>query len=503
MFKKGGYTLTGQTLNSVLDHPKIQMELDERSRILESLKYYKGKYGKLTYTSTKGKVAERPYSTINMSKKVASEYAKVIFNEQAEITIDIPSADWVNKVLENNDFKKKFTEYLEPGMALGGLVVRPYYDGGSKGIKFSWALADAFYPLQSNTNNISEGALSFLYTETINGTVYYFTLLEFHEWRNGEYIITNELYKSEFANETGSRVPLDELHPDMQETSTLENLSRPIFSYLKTAGFNNLNPLSVLGLGVCDNCKNTLDRINKTYDQFNREIDKGKRKIAAPESLLKGVPNQYTGEIDLILDEEEDLFQIISGVNSDEYKVQDLTSEIRAEAYIKTINHHLKTLEMETGLSTGTFTFNGDTVRSTKTATEVVSEQSQTFQSRNMQITQVEKFIKELIISICELGRATVNEDGVKVYDGEIPTADQIGINFDDGVFIDKEAERAYYMSLGGAGYLPGYYILSKLLDLPKEEAKKLYREAQGDTIDKMVPGSFKNDPLPPVTEEE
>ena len=43
----------------------------------------------------------------------------------------------------------------------------------------------------------------------------------------------------------------------------------------------------------------------------------------------------------------------------DEMKYQDITQNIRAEQYITSINKFLSTLEMQVGLSTGTFYFDG------------------------------------------------------------------------------------------------------------------------------------------------
>lgn len=483
-----------EQLNSILDHPKIAMEQAEYTRIQDSLKRYRGESEKTSYLSSSGVRQERVKSTVNMLKKVAYEYAKVMFNEQADISVDVEMSDWIDHVLEHNDFKKNFSKYLEPGMGLGGLSVRPYFDPISKEIEFSWALADAFYPLQSNTNNISECALSFRTIRTEGKTTYYYTLLEFHEWINGVYTITNELYKSEQSNIVGVRVSLDELYDDLQEVATVENVSRPLFAYLKTAGFNNISPYSPLGLGICDNCKQTLDRINRVYDEFDMEIKRGKRRIAVPETLLKGSPDQKTGQVRMFLDDQEDVYQVIPGANQDDYAVKDLTLDIRATEYIAAINYHLKTLEMETGLSNGTFTFEGSTIRSTKTATEIVSEQSQTYQSRNMQINEVEKFIKELIITICELGKA------YNVYSGDIPTAEQIGIDFDDGVFIDKEAQKNFYTSMKAAGLLPGYYVLQKVLNLPEAEAVKLFKEAQTGIVEEIA--SKTNDPNIDIQEE-
>lgn len=489
LFRKGAANIgIVQRLDSVLDHPKISMDPNEYIRIQDSLRRYEDDYDKIKFRNSNKVFKERDLSSINMMKKVANQYATVVFNEQCEINIEGEAADFISGVFEHNDFKKNFSKYLEPMFALGGLACRPYLDKGSNQIEFSWALADAFYPLQSNTNNISEGAFTFRSTTIENKKPIYYTLLEFHEWIEGRYVITNELYRSEQSDIVGTKVPVTDLYPDLEESTPLVYLSRPLFAYLKPSGFNNINPYSPLGLGVCDNCKRTLDRINRSYDEFDQEIRRGRRRIAASEMLLNSRVDEK-GQVRQFFDDEEDTFQIIPGSNMDDYTIKDLTTSIRTTEYVAAINHHLKTLEMETALSSGTFNFDRTGSLSTKTATEVVSENSQTYQTRAMQITEVEKFIKELVISVCELGKA------LKLYSGTIPNFNEVEIDFKDGAFTSTSEKLTFYQQLITLGY-PVNKAFEKILNLPEDEALELYQLGLRQSADKLS-GMISNAGLP------
>jgi A118 family predicted phage portal protein len=287
----------------------------------------------------------------------------------------------------------------------------------------------------------------------------------------------------------GSQVNLSLLYDDLEPQSTFNTgvLSRPLFAYLKTSGFNNISPYSPLGLGVCDNCKKTLDRINRTFDEFNEEIRRGKRRIAASEMLLKS--RVENGQVKMYFDDDEDTFQIIPGANMDDYTIKDLTSDIRTTEYVAAINHHLRTLEMETNLSSGTFSFDSSGKLSTKTATEVVSENSQTYQTRSMQITNVEKFVKELVVTVCELGKS------LNVYDGSIPSFDDVGVNFDDGAFTSTSEKLTFYQQLITLGY-PVNKAFEKILNLPEDEALELYQLGLRQSADKLS-GMMSNAGLP------
>lgn len=489
LFRKGAANIgIVQRLDSVLDHPKISMDPNEYIRIQDSLRRYEDDYDKIKFRNSNKVFKERDLSSINMMKKVANQYATVVFNEQCEINIEGEAADFISGVFEHNDFKKNFSKYLEPMFALGGLACRPYLDKGSNQIEFSWALADAFYPLQSNTNNISEGAFTFRSSTIENKKPIYYTLLEFHEWIDGRYVITNELYRSERSDIVGTKVPVTDLYPDLEESTPLIYLSRPLFAYLKPSGFNNINPYSPLGLGVCDNCKRTLDRINRSYDEFDQEIRRGRRRIAASEMLLNSRVDEK-GQVRQFFDDEEDTFQIIPGSNMDDYTIKDLTTSIRTTEYVAAINHHLKTLEMETALSSGTFNFDRTGSLSTKTATEVVSENSQTYQTRAMQITEVEKFIKELVISVCELGKA------LKLYSGTIPKFNEVEIDFKDGAFTSTSEKLTFYQQLITLGY-PVNKAFEKILNLPEDEAMELYQLGLRQRADKLS-GMMSNAGLP------
>lgn len=473
-FKKGGYTLTGQTLKSINDHVKINIDPNELARIERNFREYGGNYPKVEYINSMGHKQERDYMYLNMIKTSSNHLAGLVFNEECEIEIEDKTAnDFIKHVFEHNDFKKKLSEYLEPMFATGGLAVRPYVDVETGEVEFSWALANAFYPLKSNSNGISEGVIKSVTTKIEKDKTFYYTLLEFHEWKNQLYVITNELYKSDNKNEIGKLIPLNEIYEGLPEQVELPNFSRPIFNYVKPAGFNNINPHSPLGLGITDNCKPTLKQINDTYDQFNWEIEMGQRTVFVSDHMLQTLPSEDGLPPEQIFDPNVNVFKKMR-MSQDEEFVKDVTSDIRAEQYIQTINHHMKTLEMDLKLSVGTFSFDG---KSVKTATEVVSENSLTYRTRNDHVSAVEKFIKGLIVSTLELAKS------YKLYNGVIPTFEQIGVDFDDGVFQDRSALLKFYGQAKLFGFIPTTEAIMRIFKVPKETAEEWMKEILTDQV--------------------
>lgn len=480
LFKKGGYALTEPTLRTINDHPKINIDPNELRRIEQNFKEYKGDYPKIKYHNSSGDLKSRNYMTINMVKLSSELLSGLVFNEQCEIVVSdnrdkkektkntYESADdFIQHVFEHNDFKKNLARYLDPMFATGGLTVRPYVNTENNEIEFSWALANAFYPLRSNSNGISEGVMKSVTTKIEQGKEAHYTHLEFHEWEKETYVITNELYKSESKGEVGKRVPLNELHEDLEEVATFENFTRTNFNYVKPFGFNNVNPHSPLGLGVTDNSKDTLKQINDAFDQFSWEIRMGQRTVFVSDHMLSTLPDESGKPPKQVFDPDVNVFKSMR-TNGNEELVKDVTNDIRTDQYTAAINQSLKNLEMELKLSVGTFSFDG---RSMKTATEVVSENDLTYRTRNNHVYEVEKFIKGLVVSTLELAKA------YKLFDGEIPTFEHIGVDFDDGVFQDRAALLRFYGQAKQFGFIPTVEAIQRIFRVPEETAEEWFEE--------------------------
>lgn len=490
LFKRGGGALSGQVLKSINDHPKINIDPKELARIERNLKQYQGEYPQVEYINSHGQLQERDYMTLNLRKLSADVLSGLVFNEQCEIAISdakdeekkdnsYKSAhEFIEHVFEHNKFKKNLSDYLEPMFALGGLTVRPYVDIETGEIEFSWALANAFYPLRSNSNGISEGVMKSVTTKIEKNKTIYYTLLEFHEWEKDEegnslYVITNELYKSENSSEIGKQISLDEIYEGLKEKTYIQGLTRPLFNYLKPSGFNNINPHSPLGLGIADNAVPTLKKINDTYDQFWWEIKMGQRTVFVDDSMLNTLPDESGRPPKQVFDPDVNVYKSIRMGDGKE-PVKDVTNDIRTEQYISAINQSLRTLEMELKLSVGTFSFDG---RSMKTATEIVSENDLTYRTRNDHVYEVEQFIKGLVVSVLELAKA------FELFNGEIPTFEHIGVDFDDGVFQDRSALLRFYGQAKTYGFIPTVEVIKRLFKVPKETAEEWVKEILADQV--------------------
>ncbi|WP_347111430.1 phage portal protein [Streptococcus salivarius] len=486
-FNRGRYQMETANLNSILDHPKVAVTQAEFSRIQHNISYYQSKFDDVEYTNTDGDRKHRKLHHLPIARTAAKKIASLVYNEQAEISADDDTLnDFLNDMLGNDRFNKNFERYLESCLALGGLAMRPYVDGDK--VRVAFIQAPVFLPLQSNTQDVSSAAILTKAIKSEGKNNVYYTLVEFHEWvtKDGSeygstkdkslYRVTNELYKSRTDSTLGERVNLSELYPDLEPVTVLKDLSRPLFTYLKTPGMNNKDINSPLGLSIFDNAKTTIDFINRTYDEFMWEVKMGQRRVLVPEQMTQLKVQDEQGNITFKrrFDVEQNVYMQIAAGNMDSGNITDLTTPIRSSDYISAIAEGLKLFEMQIGVSNGMFTFDGQGV---KTATEIVSENSDTYQMRNSIVALVEQSIRELCVSMCELGKA------VGLYKGTIPELDDISVNLDDGVFTDRHAELDYWMKMVAAGLAPKTMAIAKTLNVTEEQAEEIYQSINDETM--------------------
>lgn len=153
-------------LNKITDHPRIGISASEYQRIDTAKRFFEGNFPDVKYHNTVGALRQRPYVSLNMAQVVSRRLASIIFNEKATVTVAGPSKAWADDFLNNNDFNKNFERYLESALALGGLAMRSYWNKAKNQMAISWIQAPVFYPLNSNTSEVSEAAIATVTTET-------------------------------------------------------------------------------------------------------------------------------------------------------------------------------------------------------------------------------------------------------------------------------------------------------------------------------------------------
>ncbi|QLL74349.1 phage portal protein [Lactobacillus crispatus] len=494
LIHKGGVKLglvQQKSLSSITDDPRIKVPAEEYDRIRKAKQYYQDKLDPVEYWTTKGK-QKRPLNSLNVLKSASQALASLMFNERCSIKVnDSKLQNLLDDIFKDNNYYLDQETHLETWIALGSGAIRPYVENDK--IKLSWANATEVYPLEANTTKVDQIAISRRLQKIENNNAVYYTLLEFHQWGNWTtdeqgrkyrpYIITNELYRSGDPNTIGEQVPLDYVdeYAGLSSTTTINYLEKPLFAFYRNAGANNKNLVSPLGIGLCDNWFSTVDDINMVHDGFEWEVKTGYRRVSIPRSWVRRQQNMNGHQIP----EDQQYFwdpndAVFVPVNSedDTSSFKDLSINIRNEQYEGAMDFFLRELENDLKLSPGTFTV---TPSGVQTATEVVTNNSKTYQTRSSYLTMLEKTIDQLAYAIAELlQNGDLWSDGKARWNGDLDSL-VITPDFNDGVFVDQEAQRSADLQAVQASVMPKIQFIMRNYDLSEEEAQKWLQQIQDE----------------------
>ncbi|WP_024624619.1 phage portal protein [Lactiplantibacillus fabifermentans] len=505
-----GYKLSGDnnmtgTLKNITDDPRIGIDSREYTRIKRDIKYYTDSWDDVWYRNSFGTRLKRKQFTLNMTKVASRKLASIIFNEKCEIHIGSLSAknddrdgtstdqseqraakldEYLQQVFLKNDFKDHYEERLEEAIALGTMTIKPYVDPVSGDIKFAWCRADQTYPLESNTNSVRDICIASRTVRSEANVPIYYTLLEFHQWQGEDYVITNELYRSPVKSSVGTPVSLSAIpeYADIQPTVTIENLKYPLFAFFKTSGANNKSLESPLGVGIPDNSLSTLRAINDTYDTFHWEILTGRRKIAVPPEMFRKPQGDKIHNANSFEHDISDVYLAIPG-NRESVQPTEFNPDLRVDDFSNAINEYMRKFEMEIGFSANTFSYQSG--NSQVTATQVISENSNTYQTRSSYCTMVENNIDALVKAILELSMVPElfpnHQAPLKAEDVDFDDLD-ISVSFDDGVFVDKQSRATYWQGLLASSVVPRWMAIKNILEVPESVARDLADEIATET---------------------
>lgn len=494
LIHKGGVKLglvQQKSLSSITDDPRIKVPAEEYDRIRKAKRYYQDNLPEVEYWTTKGK-QKRPLNSLNVLKSASNALASLMFNERCSIKVnDSKLQNLLDDIFKDNNYYLDQETHLETWIALGSGAIRPYVENDK--IKLSWANATEVYPLEANTTKVDQIAISRRLQKVENNNAVYYTLLEFHQWGNWTtdeqgrkyrpYIITNELYRSGDPNTIGEQVPLDYVdeYAGLSSATTINYLEKPLFAFYRNAGANNKNLVSPLGIGLCDNWFSTVDDINMVHDGFEWEVKTGYRRVSIPRSWVRRQQNMNGHQIP----EDQQYFwdpndAVFVPVNSkdDTSSFKDLSINIRNEQYEGAMDFFLRELENDLKLSPGTFTV---TPSGVQTATEVVTNNSKTYQTRSSYLTMLEKTIDQLVYAIAELlQNGDLWSDGKARWNGDLDNL-VITPDFADGVFVDREAQRSADLQAVQASVMPKIQFIMRNYDLDENEAQKWLQQIQDE----------------------
>lgn len=392
--------------------------------------FYKAYTGRGTYNRCRRK-------SMGMAKKLSEDIADLLLNEKVMITLeDDATQKFVQEILDENHFLVIGNDFQERKAYTGTVAYIPYLydtevseDGSVLSGKIGIEYVDApnIFPVSWKNGEVSECIFAFPHTANRKKYVH---LQHHRKAEDGNYIIENKVLRCGSGVSSGTEVDekeWKELRPFKNLTATVQTGStEPQFVLDRLNITNNADTSNPMGIAIFANAIDTLRKLDTEYDSYCNEFDLGRKRIfVAPELLTNddGTP---------AFDPEDAVFYKLPDDYNEkgERLIKEVDMQLRVEAHSKAINDDLNYLSLKCGFGTNRYQFNGI---GAKTATEIISENSDMYRMLKKHEIILEDVLKRLIRIIIRLGQVTGN-----VLDPDT----EITIDFDDSIIEDKDSER-------------------------------------------------------------
>lgn len=368
-------------------------------------------------------------------------------------------AEYLNKTYQTKVLSK-LRRQIEYGIALGGLVIKPYVvvyeppkteqtsdnvlrlDAKLDKVEmlFDFVYATHFYPLAFNgSGDVTEAA--FIQHRVDRNITY--SRLEHQKYENHTVTIVNKAFKStaQVTNnegvDLGEEIPLNSVPgwENIQPVVIIENTDRLMFAYFKMPEANTIDMYSPLGVSGFDKAVSLIKDADMQYSRLLWEYEAGEMAIDIDRDALKDTEvRDRDGNIIMVSRMghfQQRLYRPVvleNGAGNDTY--QPYAPALRDNSFIQGLNTILTHIEDVTGLSRGTIS--EVDIRDARTATELKILKQRSYQT-NADIQQaIQKCLDDLIYVmnvLCDLYDITP--------DGEY----EVSYEWDDSILVDVDEE--------------------------------------------------------------
>lgn len=413
--------------------------------------WYIGNVDKFHYYSAKlasGKEIQCERLTMNIPKKVCEDFSKLLWSEKVTINLDSPAKTkqlWEILDSKENNFSIMFPQVIEKSFALGTGVLVEYLDNDKTIIEY--IDGDKVIPYKF-TNSYIYGFITLnSFVEKDDKENMYYTHITFHEFDGRFYYKKNELYMSKDSSLLGNEVSFKAKFPNVTNP-VIYKTNVPHFQIIKPAIANNYDLDTPMGLSIYANAIDKFKAIDIKYDSFMKEFKLGKKRILVDRGAVKTAAQvQADGSIANVsfFDADDEAYQAINGMESQ--PIKEIDFKLRHKEHIESINADLNYISSSVGLGQNYYDFSQD---GTKTATEVISENSDTYRTKEHHQMVIKDVVLDLVNVVMFLNGLT---------------SSTIDIEFDDSIIQNKDAKIDTGLKLLNAGIISKRTFLKDYLE--------------------------------------
>lgn len=402
--------------------------------------------------------------SLNIAASVASEISRLITVESKMEISGSLRADYINEQLSY--FKKEKKSIIEIACSVGGMIFKPYVNGGK--ILIDYVYQDEMLPFRFDSNKNITGVIfpSYYFQDKQK-----FTRLEIHDYSDGEYRIQNRCFVSKDicldTNELrnlGTEVSLDsvnewaELEPDIR----IIGMDVPMFSLFRIPIANNIDRKSPLGLSVYARAINEIKKADIQAARMDWEFESKETAIEADGTLIE--EDIYGNK--MLPKGKERLYRTYNDTSLDGDKLfKHFSPEIRDESFSRGLDKILKRIEYNCGLAYGTLS---DPQNVDKTAEEIKSSKQRSYQLVCDIQGSLESALRDLVHimdNICTVYNLTPEGSIEELYE------------WDDSIVIDADKEQENDRKNMASGVMSELEFRMKWLGEDEETARKMLPE--------------------------
>ncbi|MBU5448566.1 phage portal protein [Blautia sp. MSJ-36] len=451
--------------------------------------WYKGKVRNFTFYriySGQGTYSRKQRKSLGMAKKLSEDIADLLLNERVQITLsDETTGNFVEEILKQNRFLVLGNDYQERKAYSGTVAYIPYlYDAeadaegrilsGTGKIGIDYVSAKDIFPISWSNGRVTECAFTF--SKTVNRKKY--VQVQIHQLEQTEqgmqYVIENSVLECQSGSREGKELTEEEwkqlkpfryLSPRIETGTPEPQFVIDRLNIVNNADEDESNPM---GIAIYANSIDILKKLDIEYDSYNNEFDLGRKRIfVAPEMVKNADGNPAFDPEDTVF------YQMPDNYDKDkEGLIKEINMDLRAEQHSKAIDDDLNYLSLKCGFGTERYKFDSSGV---KTATEVISENSDMYRMIKKHEIILEDVLKELVRIIIRLGIVLGNQ---------LDQETEITIDFDDSIIEDKEAERQSDRQDVSMGAMPLWEYRAKYYGETEEKAKAAVRQPEDTVIE-------------------
>lgn len=442
---------------------------------------------------------ERKLYNLGMAKRIAEDWASILFTERDEITTE---ANTQNQTKANNEYLTKQLKLLKVYKDLPTAIERAMATGTAGAIlRANHAIVDNRGNLSANNRTkldiIYVGASQIIPLKVEHGQIIDVAIVSENNIKDKKeyYIEIHKLiYKEKLEKEvyTISNTYLDENGNEKEKEGIAKNYtinsSVPLFSILKPAIANPLdtsyNNVNGLGFSTYGTAIDQLKACDITYNNFVMDFYLGGKKVFYNKKITNTKTRKIKDTNGNIREEEysvypDDIMKQQWRTYGDEMRnlkdnpvITEFNPKLRVEEDKEGIQFALNVLSFKCGLGTKYYEFNGSSV---VTATQYVGDRQDLIANANKHRKNVDEFVSGICKAILLLGRILFKE--------QVTEDCTVTITDKDGFMVDTETAKQEFRQDIAQGIRQAWEYRVKFLGEDEKTAKAMVKDEEIESI--------------------